>query len=72
MSYLVKLADGQWLKRGQPTKRIDNATIFPHPSAAKTGLTRNPGATLVPFSEVRAAWHAARNDVGQGGQNDVA
>lgn len=61
MSYLVKLPDGTWIRRGKAVKRIDNATIFPHPSAAKVALAKNAGATLVPFAEVKDAWWAAKN-----------
>lgn len=62
MPYLVKLADGTWIRRGKPVKRIDNATIFPNPSAAKVALARNQGAKLIPFAEVKDAWWAARNE----------
>lgn len=64
MSYLVKLVDGTWIRRGKPVKRIDNATIVPHPSAAKAALTSNEGAKLIPFAEVKDAWWAARNEEG--------
>lgn len=60
MSYLIKLADGNWLRRGKPVARVDNATLFPHPSAAKVALKDNQGATLVPFEEVQDVWLAAR------------
>lgn len=61
MPYLVKLADGAWLSRGKPVTRIDNATIYPHPSAATDALKNHPDATLVPFAEVKAEWLVARN-----------
>ncbi len=64
MPYLVKLPDGKWLRRGRAVSRIDNATIFPHPSAAKLGLQRNPGAELIPFAAIRDQWMAARHDPG--------
>lgn len=63
MSYLVKLPDGAWLARGRPVTRIDLATLFPHPSAAKTMLERNPGAKLVPFEQIKDEWYAARASV---------
>lgn len=60
MSYLVKLANGNWIYRGKPVARIDHATIYAHPSAARNVLLKNPGAVLVPLSTVRDEWHAAR------------
>jgi hypothetical protein len=60
MPYLVKLADGTWMRRNKPVKRIDNATIYPHPSAAKVALTRYPDAKLLPFADVKDEWFAAR------------
>jgi hypothetical protein len=59
MAYLVKLADGAWIHRGKPVKRIDHATIFNHPSDAVVVLARNEGAKLIPFADVKNEWHAA-------------
>lgn len=70
MPYLVKLPDGKWLRRGKAVSRIDNATIYPHPSAAALGIKRNPGAELIPLADVRDQWMAARSDLGDPGAGE--
>jgi len=65
MSYLVQISDGRWLYRNKPVVRIDNASIYPHPSAAKNALASNHGAKLVPFAEIEDEWHAARKAYGK-------
>lgn len=60
MPYVVKLTDGQWVRRGKPVVRLSNASIYPHPSAAKIVLAKFPGAQLIPFSDVREQWLLAR------------
>lgn len=62
MTYLVRFPDGRFCGRGKPVERISNATIYPHPSAAKKMLANNPGSVLVPFAEVKAAWWSDRNE----------
>lgn len=67
MSCLVQLADGTWIRGSKRVKRITNATIFPHPSAAKAALSNNAGSKLVPFAEVADEWRAAflSGDIGE-------
>lgn len=60
MSCLLKLPCGSWLSRNKPTERIDLATIYPHPSAARVAAAKHPGSTIVPFSDVRDEWTKAR------------
>lgn len=56
MSYLIQTADRQWVGRGKPVAHLRNASIYPHPSAAKRIQAKYPGSTLIPFSKVRDAW----------------
>lgn len=61
MPYLVKLANGGWYRRGKEVKRMENATVFPHPSAAEKALDGNKGSVLIPMSEIKKYWISARS-----------